>query len=159
MNDTSASKEAVVLKLLEEGDTMLCLDARHQGVQVPPQHAQNPALRLILSLHFPQPIEVTTEGVSANLSFAGRRFHCYVPMSALWAAFNPHTGQGTMWPESMPSEVLADLAKSSPHKAPQAAPPVAAEPQAPLQIVDQQTTEGEPAPKPPRQRGHLRIIK
>ena len=110
MPDTPTSKEAVVLKLLAEGDTMLCLDARHQGVRVPPQHANNHALRLILNLNFPQPIEVTAQGVNANLSFGGRRYTCYIPMEAVWAAFNPDTMQGMMWPDSMPAEVKADLA-------------------------------------------------
>ena len=77
------SKAAVVLKLLEEGDAMLCLDARHEGVAVPREHAQNPSLRLILNLNFPNPIDVTDEGVSANLAFGGRRFACYIPMDAL----------------------------------------------------------------------------
>jgi len=93
MQDTPTSKEAVVLKLLAEGDTMLCLDARHQDVHVPPQHANNHALRLILNLNFPHPIDVTAEGVSAHLSFGGRRFACYIPMAAVWAAFHPdHAG-------------------------------------------------------------------
>ena len=109
MPDTPTSKEAVVLKLLAEGDTMLCLDARHQGVRVPHQHANNHALRLILNLNFPQPIEVTAQGVSAHLSFGGRRYTCYIPMEAVWAAFNPETMQGMMWPDSMPAEVKADL--------------------------------------------------
>ena len=59
MAQTLPNKEVVVLKLLEEGDTMLCLDARHQGVAVPREHAQNPALRLILNLNSPHPIHVT----------------------------------------------------------------------------------------------------
>ena len=80
MSDAPTSKEAVVLKLLSEGDTMLCLDACHQGVRVPPQHANNHALRLILNLNFPQPIEITAQGVSANLAFGGRRYTCYIPM-------------------------------------------------------------------------------
>jgi hypothetical protein len=81
MAETPASKEMVVWKLLEEGDTMLCLDARHAGVRVPAQHAKEPGLRLILNLNFPQPIEVTAEGISANLAFGGRRFACYIPMA------------------------------------------------------------------------------
>jgi hypothetical protein len=84
MPDAPTSKEAIVLKLLAEGDTMLCLDARYQGVHVPSQHANNHALRLILNLNFPQPIEVTAQGVSANLSFGGRRYTCYIPMEAVW---------------------------------------------------------------------------
>src|SRR5262249_62002663 len=104
MPDTPTSKEAVVLKLLAEGDTMLCLDARHQVVRVPPQHANNHALRLILNLNFPQAIEVTTQGVSANLSFRGRRCTCYIPMEAECAAYNPVTMQVMLSPVIMPSE-------------------------------------------------------
>jgi stringent starvation protein B len=175
MPDTPTSKEAVVLKLLAEGDTMLCLDARHQGVRVPPQHANNHALRLILNLNFPQPIEVTAQGVSANLSFGGRRYTCYVPMEAVWAAFNPDTMQGMMWPDSMPAEVKADLVlrqqqeASQPQTAPpqpatrSAAPAKAPKPRGRLRPVTgaskKSTDEDDEGSQPPRQRGHLRIIK
>ena len=67
MQESVTSKEAVVLKLLSEGDTMVCLDARYPGVHVPPQHVQNPNLRLILNLNFPHPITVTADGISANM--------------------------------------------------------------------------------------------
>lgn len=163
MGQTLPSKEAVVLKLLEEGDTMLCLDARHEGVAVPRKHVQNPALRLILNLNFPRPIEVTAEGVSAHLSFGGRRFHCYIPMDALWAAFNPQTMQGMMWPENMPPEVQAEMATpqgQDTFTAPSV--PTAAKQTTPRAITgkgkhnrDEQTKD----PSAPRQRGHLRVVK
>src|SRR5262245_61487509 len=168
MPDTPTSKEAVILKLLSEGDTMLCLDARYKGVCVPPQHTKHHALRLILNRNFPQPIEVTAEGVSANLSFNGRRFTCYIPMEALWAAFNPQTMQGMMWPDSMPAEVKAEFAARQ-HDAvsPMASPPEAAiavpEPRGRLRTVtgSGKTVKGS-AKKitdnddegPPPQRGH-----
>lgn len=145
---------------------MLCLDARHKNVRVPPQHATNPALRLVLNVNFPQPIDVTTEGIRANLSFGGRRFPCYIPMEALWAAFDPQTGEGTMWPESIPEEVKADLLAQQ--QQPEATPPPNAastpRPQARLRRVpsrQQETseTQEESPPPPSRQRGHLRIIK
>jgi len=167
MPDTPTSKEAVILKLLSEGDTMLCLDARHKGVRVPPQHAKQHALRLILNLNFPQPIEVTAEGVSANLSFNGRRCACYIPMEALWAAFNPQTMQGMMWPDSMPAEVKAEFAARQQHDAvsPLAPPPEAAiaapEPRGRLRTVTgsgKKSTDADAAGPPP-QRGHLRIVK
>ena len=176
MQDTPASKEAVVLKLLSEGDTMLCLDARHQGVHVPPQHANNHALQLVLNVNFPQPIDVTAEGVSANLSFGGRRFACYIPMATVWAAFHPDTMQGMMWPDSMPAEVKADFVARQQQEAPppHATPsPPATRPAAPAKTpkprgrlrpvagasqknTDEDDDEG---PQPPRQRGHLRIVK
>jgi stringent starvation protein B len=162
MNETPASKEAVVLKLLEEGDIMLCLDARRDGVHVPPQHAHDPALRLILNLNFPRPIEVTAAGISASLSFGGRRFACFIPMEALWAVFNPHTMQGTMWPDSMPPEVLANLTAQQ-QEGPQAAPMDTAEqPARPRMRVAKsrkKAPKAEAEPPPPRQRGHLRVIK
>jgi stringent starvation protein B len=174
MQDTPTSKEAVVLKLLSEGDTMLCLDARHQDVRVPPQHANNHALQLVLNLNFPQPIDVTAEGVSVNLSFGGRRFACYIPMEAVWAVFHPDTMQGMMWPDSMPAEVKADFAARQ-----QAPPPPATLPQPstspaapaktpkprgrlrPVAGANKKNTDedDEEGPPPPRQRGHLRIVK
>jgi stringent starvation protein B len=163
MHDIPTSKEAVVLKLLSEGDTMLCLDARRQGVRVPPEHAHNPALRLILNLNFPHPIEVTADGICANLSFGGRRVTCYVPMEALWAAFNPQTMQGMMWPDSMPPEVLADLAAQHRQQGQETTPSSPSEPPARPRVISgkgKETTgkrkKGQPSG---RQRGHLRVIK
>ena len=167
MPDTPTSKDAVILKLLSEGDTMLCLDARHKGVRVPPQHAHQHALQLILNLNFPQPIDVTAEGVSANLSFNGRRCACYIPMAALWAAFNPQTMQGMMWPDSMPAEVKAEFAERqqqavvSPPVSPSEAAVTAPESRGRLRNVTglgKKKTSND-AEEPPRQRGHLRIVK
>lgn len=165
MQDTPTDKDAVVLKLLAEGDTMLCLDARRQGVRVPPQHANNHALQLILNRNFPRPIEVTEEGVSAHLAFGGRRFACYIPMEALWAAFHPDTRQGMMWPDSMPAEVKAELAarhqqdtSQSPTTPPAAPAPAPRERLRP--VAGSSRPDAEPdAPRPSRQRGHLRIVK
>jgi stringent starvation protein B len=167
MSDTPTSKEAVILKLLSEGDTMLCLDARYKGVRVPPQHTKHHALRLILNRNFPQPIEVTDEGVSANLSFNGRRFTCYIPMEALWAAFNPQTMQGMMWPDSMPAEVKAEFAARQEQAIVSPSAPL---PEAAIATLGSQgrlrTVAGLGKKKtdnddeePPRQRGHLRIVK
>ena len=167
MSDIPTSKEAVILKLLSEGDTMLCLDARHKGVRVPPQHANHHALRLILNRTFPQPIEVTAEGVSTNLSFNGRRFACSIPMEALWAAFNPQTMQGMMWPDSMPAEVKAEFAERqqqavvSPPVPPFEAAIAAPESRGRLRNVTglgKKKTDNDDE-EPPRQRGHLRIVK
>ena len=180
MPDIPTSKDAVILKLLSEDDTMLCLDARHQGVRVPPQHANQLALRLILNLNFPQPIDVTPEGVSAQLSFNGRRCACYIPMAALWAAFDPQTMQGMMWPDSMPAEVKAEFAaRQRDAVAPLAPTPedarAAPEPRGHLRTVTGSGKKGPGSGKkgagsgkkrttndaagPPPQRGHLRIIK
>src|SRR5712691_4763326 len=150
MQDTPTSKEAVVLKLLSEGDTMLCLDARHQGVRVPPQHANNHALQLILNLNFPQPIDVTAEGVSVNLSFGGRRSACYIPMEAVWAVFHPDTMQGMMWPDSMPAATLPQ--PSTPPAAPAKTPQPRGRLRPVAGAIKKNTDEDdEEGPPPPRQ--------
>jgi len=160
MTQDPQSKEAVVLQLLEEGDTTLCLDARHAGVEVPRQHAQNPSLQLILNLNFPHPIHVSEDGISANLSFGGRRHACYIPMEALWAAFNPQNMKGMMWPDSMPPEVRDNLtaAQAQPEREPEVTPRKAR--QKPQRVA--LATQPQDQPKDnadPRQRGHLRVIK
>lgn len=178
MREAPKSKEAVILELLAEGDTMICLNARHQGVRVPPQHANDPALRLILNLNFPQPIEVTAAGISAKLSFGGRRMACYIPMEALWAAFDPHSKQGMMWPDSMPPEVLAELAAPQQESAPaEPVPPESADPSSPQPRPRLITGQDQPTSTAPdqgadsaapgkdqepgsgRRRGHLRVVK
>ncbi len=159
MHPNSASKEAVVLKLLEEGDTMLCLDARHEGVHVPPGHAQDPALRLILNLNFPRPIDITAEGISASLTFGGRRFACYISWDALWGAFNPQTMQGMTWPDSMPAEVRAEMEAQHAVPAPPPADPPTSQTSPPVSAEQAQSGKQREEPSTSRQRGHLRLVK
>lgn len=157
MDATPASKEEVVLKLLADGDTMLCLDARHPEACVPPHQTGNPALRLILNLKFPRPIDVSEEGIGVNLSFGGRRFDCYIPMAALWAAFNPHTMEGTLWQESASPEVLDGLRAQMQEKGVAEPAAAGAGKVGPTAVPG---TNGEvPASATPRKRGHLRLVK
>ena len=163
MHANATSKEAVILKLLEEGDTMVCLDARYDGVAIPREHAHNPALRLIFNLNFPHPIDVTTEGIQANLAFGGQRHACYIPMDAIWAAFNPQTMQGMMWPDSMPEEVRTELTNHEQQE--ETTPPAAGQPQPPtaphvVAGLRKETPNEQDTPSTtPRQRGHLRVVK
>ena len=160
MDSSPPDKEAAVLQLLAKGDTMLCLDARYKGVRVPAEHASNPALRLILNLNFPHPIDVTAEGISARLSFGGRRVACYIPLQALWAAFDPQTMQGMMWPDSMPPEVVADLDMPQQQERQTTAPSGKPHRSKRTRLERGRKTEtSKETSEKPRQRGHLRIIK
>ncbi len=154
------SKEAVVLKLLEEGDATLCLDARYEGVEVPREYADNPSLRLVLNLNFPHPIHVDEDGISANLAFNGRRFACYIPMGALWAAFEPKSMQGKMWPDSMPPEVQEGGAAEPEGKPAREAKttPLKARQRSFKAVPDRQPQDQNETPAP-RKRGHLRVVK
>ncbi|MEW6441702.1 MAG: hypothetical protein AB1640_12275 [bacterium] len=98
-------KKEVLERMLAKGDTMLCINSRHESVLVPENHRGKVDLRLILNLNFRHPIEVLPDGVRADLLFGGVRFTCWIPYESLWAAFNPNTGEGTFWPAQAPDEV------------------------------------------------------
>ncbi len=99
------NKREVLERLLAEGDTMICVDSRHPGVQVPAAHRGDPNLRLILNLGFRHRIQVLDEGVEAELLFRGEPYLCWIPFESLWAAYDPGTGAGVLWPEHVPLEL------------------------------------------------------
>lgn len=101
-------KRQVVEELLAKGDTMICLDSRHPGVQVPEHHKGKEDLRLVLNLNFRRSISTQPEGIQAELLFGGEPFLCWIPYESLWAAYNPQTGEGYLWPGQTPAS-LRDL--------------------------------------------------
>lgn len=99
-----------VERLLALGDTMLCVDSRHPDVRVPAAHRNKGDLRLVINLGFRHPIHVLPDGVQADLLFGGALHHCWIPYEALWGAYNPQTGEGTIWPARTPPELRPLLA-------------------------------------------------
>lgn len=95
----------VLEKMLGKGDVLLCIDSRRPGVQVPKNHLNQSDLRLILNLQFRHPITLLAEGIQADLVFTGVLHHCWIPYDSLWAAFDPISGEGTLWIENLPEEL------------------------------------------------------
>ncbi|MBF0143641.1 MAG: hypothetical protein HQL57_00035 [Magnetococcales bacterium] len=105
------SKPEVIRALLEqEGRVLLCLDARHSGVLVPRRLKGDAGLRLILNRTMPQPIHIGETAVESELRFGGVPHYCVIPYESLWGAFNPDSGRGTLWPESMPESIRRGFA-------------------------------------------------
>jgi len=102
---TVEDKKRVLQEMLGRGDTMVCVDARHPEVMVPPMHQDKADLRLILNLGFRNPIRLLSDGVRADLRFSGTLFSCWLPYESLWAVYNPNTGEGKIWPEHLPEEL------------------------------------------------------
>ena len=101
------AKKLTLLGYLERGVAMLHLDARRPGVIVPPQYAQDPHLRLNLSYRFQiHDLEIDDARVQATLSFGGRLFQCIVPWAAIFGITSQATGDGQVWPEDLPVEVV-----------------------------------------------------
>ena len=96
------NKNEVLEKMLAKGDTMLCVDSQHPEVQVPDAHRGDPDLRLILNLGFRHGIRVLQQGIEAELLFGGLPHTCWIPFDSLWAVYNPHSGEGYLWPSSVP---------------------------------------------------------
>lgn len=145
-----ASKKEALLALLDRGLTMIHLDARRDGVQVPPSYASDPHLRLNLSYRFGlADLEIDDEGVRATLSFSGSGFYCRIPWSAIFAMTQDGGERGWLWPADLPPELLSSLEPERAEQAPG------------LRLVPAPEGPGPDAegpPEPPR-RPTLRLVK
>jgi len=117
-------KKETLLQFLERGVAMLHLDARRPGVAVPAQHADDPHLRINLSYRYGIPdLVIDDRRVQATLSFGGRPFQCQLPWSAVFGITSQHSGDGQVWPEDLPTEVVSAIAdEEKPGGAAKAAP-------------------------------------
>ena len=118
---TPPGKKETLLAYLGRGIAMVHLDARRTGVSVPAQHADDPHLRLNLSYRYGIPdLIVDDEKVQATLSFRGRPFQCVMPWNAVFGITSQTTGEGQVWPEDLPGEVMTALSQPDDPEAPDA---------------------------------------
>jgi len=149
-------KRQTLLHFLERGVTMVHLDARKPGVVVPSQYAQEPHLRLNLSYRYNIPdLEMGERRVQATLSFSGRPFRCLLPWESIFG-ITSHAGEGQVWPEDLPGEVMEGIATRRDPKMPEATHAKPA-----LSCVasgNGEKTAAEPE-EPERPRPHLRLVR
>ncbi len=148
---------------------MVTVDARRDGVEVPPDLSGDLQLRLNLSLKFDQPMDVDSWGVDARLTFAGIPFDCRLPWSSVYVIFSHVSGQPYVFPEDVPEEVTAEVTQAATRDdASWDAPESSSRPQ--LTVLraeasdggqDEETPDNGAAPDPigGRRRGHLRVVK
>ncbi len=151
-------KRQTLLHFLERGVTMVHLDARKDGVVVPSQYAQEPHLRLNLSYRYSIPdLTMNDRHVQATLSFGGTPFQCVLPWTSIFG-ITSHAGEGQVWPEDLPGEVMEGIATKRDPKAPSGAKgrPV-------LRCVqntgEEEAPDEDEAAKPERPRPHLRLVR
>jgi len=149
MDALNKKKYDFLLNLLEQGDSMICIDSRHAGVDVPASHKNNSSLNLVFNLNFRRPIEIKEEGIFATLSFTGKPYKCILPFEAVWAIYDPDMKNGQVWEESIPKDMnLADqVIKPQPEKTPLKSMKSRGK------FSKELKTEGK------RDRSHLRVIK
>jgi len=189
MDKRTQEKKKRLLESLEKGMAQVHLDARRPFVAVPERFKDQPQLVLNISYRFEPPdLTVSDWGVRETLSFGGERFVCGIPWSAIFAVASVVTREFWMYPDDMPSEVMANAvdkygggevrAKWPKTKEEEAA--AAAKPKTVLrEVVLERSDENDPAPsapsaaqatsmiadEPPKdppeppKRGHLRVVK
>ena len=173
MNDLSKKKYDFLLFLLEEGDAMVCLDSRHEGVDVPKNQKTNSSLNLVFNLNFRRPFDVTEDGIFATLAFNGRPHKCILPFDAVWAIYDPNMKNGQVWEESIPKDMnLAEQVMGVSTKDPMEIPtenPTENPPAKPQAVLKAMKSSGKPGSETQpgseaqtegkRDRSHLRVIK
>jgi stringent starvation protein B len=156
-----ASKKEALLALLDRGVTMIHLDARREGVDVPEHLSTEHHLRLNVSFRFDPPDLVVDDwGVRSTLQFRGVRHLCRVPWHALFAVTQGGE-RGWLWPQDLPPELLEGM-EPVPDPAPER-PPLHVVPDEP---APPEESAGEPAAPvdgsqdpPPRGPPRLRLVK
>jgi stringent starvation protein B len=151
MVDRAPEKQERLTAALARGMTMIHLDARCEGVRVPPHLSQEAHLRLNLSHRFDPPdLVLSGWGVRETLSFMGRRFPVCVPWSAVFAIYCHETKEFWLYPEDMPPELMERSPAAAPATPPQLRP-VSSEAEPPRAEAE----GGEPRAS----RRHLRVVK
>ena len=156
------SKKQTLLQYLQRGVTMVHLDARRPGVVVPPQYAGDAHLRLNLCYRYSIPdFEIDDRRIQATLSFSGAPFQCILPWESVFG-ITSHSGDGQVWPEDLPTEVMQTLGR--PERPPAARPDrpglsaVPRETRAPDRPSAETHDAGRSSDESPR-RPHLRLVR
>lgn len=117
-------KKEVAIALLEATNVLVHLDPRRPDVVVPAWFKKQPQLALEIGLNMPVPIPdlaVEDEGISCTLSFSRTPFWCRIPWSAVFALVG-RDERAMVWPDDVPPEVAAAMARPQPASAPAPAP-------------------------------------
>ncbi len=144
-------KRSTFLTMLDKGMTMLHLDARAPGVDVPANLSDQSHLRLNFSYKFQLPIfDIGRTLVRAALSFGGKDYVCVIPWEAVFGMTHHSSGDYKLWPEDMPEEMWAQAAAMAEELG------EARSDDAPVRAEPPEEEEVGPAV---RRVGHLRVIK
>lgn len=130
----SAHKRKLVEELMGQGPILVHVDARVEGVSVPDQFRSQPRLVLRFGYQLSPPIvdlHVGDDAIRGTLTFGGQPFTCKVPWHALYAVVAEADGQGMVWPEDVPDEILEELGVAA--STPAATPMPDREPAGPAQ--------------------------
>lgn len=107
-------KKDVALALIERSSVFVYLDPRREGVVTPAGFKREPKLVLQVGLNMAVPIRDLTfddNGMSCTLSFNRTPFFCVIPWGAVFA-LTDENGQGMVWPDDVPRELVEAQAQA-----------------------------------------------
>ncbi|MDX8397470.1 MAG: ClpXP protease specificity-enhancing factor SspB [Mariprofundaceae bacterium] len=139
----------------QHGRIYIVIDATHDDVKVPDFLKDDPALRLVLNNRMPQAIYIKDGEVSSVFSFSGQSHRCTIPVSRIWAAYQPdnESAQSLTWEDAVPGNIrdLVDAARSIPEDD--------GEDQNPQSIASTDSTAEKSTDSSARKKSHLRVVK
>ena len=140
-SEVERKKRSLIQELLQGGLVTLQLDARLEGVDVPPAHKSEMALVLNLSERFNLRVfDLGPLSITASLSFSGEAYECVLPYSAIYSVVSQAEGKHFLFAESLPEEIAVKVSGEA------------------LPNADSRD-EDEPGPEPSSPGPHLRLIK
>lgn len=91
----------------KHGRVYIVVDATRDDVGAPDFLKGDPALRLVLNSRMPQPIYIRDDALTSDFSFSGQSHSCHIPMSSIWAAYQPdgELEQGLVWEDCVPETI------------------------------------------------------
>ncbi len=99
------NKKGLFSEWLTQGIVSVLLDARSNGVKVPPEFAEHGDLRLNFSYNFHVPdFNFNELGVWGSMSFDSGEFFCYLPWPAVYGIQSAVLNQGAVWFDDFPED-------------------------------------------------------
>ena len=166
--EESDAKRALLEQLLGDGMVLATIDARGDGVSVPPHLRGDSQLRLNLSYRFGLPMELDDWGINAALTFGGTPYTCEVPWPSIYMLVSHASGQPYLFPSDVPTDAEGNLAGALGIKDDPKPPETVERPR--LTVISREEAaqesveepvggDDEPPKKSPPRRGHLRVVK
>lgn len=107
----SAQKKSFFEEGMKGNHVLVHLNARAPGVDVPGGLAHNGSLTLKFSYYFQGETTHDDTAITGYLRFGGQYAKCIVPWNTVWG-MTTSNGENRVWPEDVPREVLAQMARA-----------------------------------------------
>lgn len=106
------NKKDLVGSMLDQGLIHILVDTRTPGVDLPEHLMGRVDVKINLSWQFKTLIELTDQGIFANLSFNGETRQVVIPWFAIYFVGSKQTQEGILFPEDAPGEIVTRITSS-----------------------------------------------